>query len=47
MNGNLLEVFDREMRCEYQGRVYYVRDNGSVKRIPLDSTKPKGLDNKW
>ncbi len=29
----LLEVFDRETRCEYKGRVYKVRDNGAVCRL--------------
>lgn len=29
----LLDVFDREMRCEYKGRVYKVRDNGAVCRL--------------
>lgn len=29
----LLEVFGREMRCEYKGRVYKVRDNGAICRL--------------
>ena len=28
----LLDVFDREIRCEYKNRVYFVRDNGAVYR---------------
>ena len=29
----LLDLFDREMRCEYKGRVYMVRDNGAICRL--------------
>ena len=38
-NQNLLEVFDREMQCEYKGRQYLARDNGSFHLPPPE----KGL----
>lgn len=47
MNDNLLEVFDREMRCEYKGRVYCVRDNGSVMRLPKDGGRTTPADYVW
>ena len=31
---SMLEVFDREIRCEYKNRTYLVRDNGAVMRLP-------------
>ena len=43
----MLLVFDREMQCEYRGRQYKVRDNGSVFRFPKDGHKPSKWDNIW
>ena len=44
---NMLDVFAREMQCEYKGRRYCVRDNGAVLRLPKSGCKPSKLDNKW
>lgn len=46
-NKNLLEVFDREMQCEYKGRQYLVRDNGAICRLPREGCRPSKLDNNW
>ncbi|MBQ8461201.1 MAG: HNH endonuclease [Bacteroidales bacterium] len=44
---NLLDVFDREMQCEYKGRRYLARDNGAICRLPKDGGRPSKLDNVW
>lgn len=31
---NLIDVFDCEVQCEYKNRVYKVRDNGAICRLP-------------
>lgn len=46
-NNSLLEVFDREIRCEYKGRIYLVRDNGAILRLPKEGTRPSRYDNVW
>lgn len=46
-NQNLLEVFDREMQCEYKGRQYLARDNGSICRLPKEGCRPSKMDNVW
>lgn len=46
-NELLLGVFDREMQCEYKGRQYLVRDNGSICRLPKAGSRPSKLDNVW
>ena len=43
----LLEVFDREMRCEYKGRVYKVRDNGAICRLHKLSCPASKWDDIW
>ena len=43
----LINEFVIEKQCEFKGRTYKVRDNGSVMRIPIKNCKPKGLDNQW
>lgn len=43
----LLEVFDREMRCEYKGRVYKVRDNGAVFRLHKLGFPASKWDDTW
>ena len=40
---DLLVEFDREVRCEYKGRLYYVRDNGAVYR----QCKSDGVRRRW
>lgn len=44
---DMLEVFDREVKCEYRGRLYLVRDNGSICRLPKEGCRPSKLDNVW
>lgn len=46
-NNSLLEIFDREIRCEYKGRIYLVRDNGAILRLPKEGTRPSLYDNVW
>ena len=46
-NQNLLEVFDREMQCEYKDRQYLVRDNGAICRLPKEGCRPSKMDNVW
>ena len=43
----LLVVFDREMRCEYKGRVYKVRDNGAVCRLHKLGCPASKWDDIW
>ena len=42
-HNNLIDVYDREMVCEYKGRRYYARDNGAIYRI----CKEDGIRRKW
>ena len=44
---HLLDVFDREKRCEYIGRVYLVRDNGAICRLRSTGSRSTKLDNVW
>lgn len=46
-NNSLLEILDREIRCEYKGRIYLVRDNGAILRLPKEGTRPSLYDNVW
>ena len=46
-NQNLLEVFDREMQCEYKDRQYLARDNGSILRLPKPGSRLSKWDNVW
>lgn len=43
----LLDVFDREMRCEYKGRVYRVRDNGAICRLHKEGCRASKCDDIW
>ena len=43
----LLDVFDREIRCEYKGRVYKVRDNGAVCRVHKFGCPASKWDDVW
>ena len=43
----LLDTYTEERECDYKGRHYRVRDNGSVLRLPTDSEKPRKCDNEW
>lgn len=44
---SMLEVFDREIQCEYKDRIYLVRENGAVKRLPKKGGRLSPLDNVW
>lgn len=44
---NLLNVFDREMQCEYKGRNYIARDNGAILRLPKEGGRLTHYDNIW
>lgn len=39
--------FEREVCCEYKGREYLVRDNGSILRLPKEGSRTSKLDNVW
>lgn len=43
----LLDTYTEERECDYKGRHYRVRDNGSVLRLPTDPEKPRKGDNEW
>lgn len=47
MDSLLLDVFDCEMQCEYKGRHYTVRDNGSICRLPKPNSRLSKWDNVW
>lgn len=44
---NLIDVFDREVRCEYKGEVYSVRDNGAIMRHLKKGHKKRPKDELW
>lgn len=46
-SNNLLTDFDRETECEYKGRKYLVRDNGSILRLPKEGQRQSQYDNVW
>ena len=43
----LLDKFGCEKQCEYRGRTYLVRDNGSICRMPKANGKPSKWDSIW
>ena len=43
----MLEKFDWEVQCEYKGRSYLVRDNGSICRLPKDGARASKYDGVW
>lgn len=43
----LLATYTEERECDYKGRHYRVRDNGSILRLPKDPSKPRKGDNEW
>ena len=43
----LLDKFGCEKQCEYKGRTYLVRDNGSICRVPKANGKPSKWDSIW
>ena len=44
---NLIDVFDCEVQCEYKNRVYKVRDNGAICRLPKNGCRVSKKDNVW
>lgn len=44
---NLINIFVREVQCEYKGRNYKVRDNGAICRLTKEGCRSGKLDNIW
>ena len=44
---DLINEFDSEKLCEYEGRMYLVRDNGAILRLPIEGKRHSNLDGKW
>ncbi|MBO4507511.1 MAG: HNH endonuclease [Spirochaetaceae bacterium] len=42
----LIDVYNKEVICEYEGELYSVRDNGAILRHPK-GTRKRRLDNIW
>ncbi len=42
-----LNIFTKEVECEFEGRKYSVRDNGAVYRHSKEGKKPSPLDCEW
>ena len=42
-----IEDYNKELQCEYKGRLYSVRDNGAVYRHQKEGTYKAPLDNIW
>ena len=43
----LIDIYDEERVCEYEGEIYSVRDNGAVMRHPREGGRKRRLDNIW
>lgn len=43
----LIDIFEKEITCEYKGNIYSVRDNGAIMRHSQVGKKPRPLDNVW
>lgn len=46
-DNELLNIFRREVSCEFKGRHYLVRDNGAILRVPKPGVPPTKWDNIW
>lgn len=44
---NMVDIFKRELECDYRGEHYSVRDNGAVKRHQREGKKKRELDDVW
>lgn len=44
---NLIDVYEKELICNYKGETYSVRDNGAVKRHSREFGKKRILDDIW
>ncbi len=42
-----VEDFTVEKQCEFKERLYIVRDNGAVMRLPKEGCRASGYDNRW
>lgn len=47
MTGSDIEVFCRQMECNYDGERYSVRDNGAVFRHPRQGKRQRPMDAQW
>ena len=45
--GNLIDVFDCEVQCDYKNRIYNVRDNGAICRVPQKGCRASKWDDVW
>jgi hypothetical protein len=45
--GAVIDIFTREVECNYKNERYCIRDNGAVLRFPSDTNRPRPTDNKW
>lgn len=43
----LVDVFEKEVECDYRDEHYSVRDNGAIKRHTKSGKKPRPLDDIW
>ena len=43
----LLDLFEKEVKTEYKGEIYSVRDNGAILRHPKNENRIRPLDNIW
>lgn len=44
---SLIDVFEKEVECDYRGEHYSVRDNGAIFRHKKEGLKPRPNDEKW
>lgn len=42
-----IDDYSEERTCEYKARVYVARDNGAIKRLPREGSRPSKKDNVW
>ncbi|MCM4150918.1 HNH endonuclease [Arenibacter sp. N53] len=47
MDDNLINTFNREIKCEYRDEEYLVRDNGAIFRLKKKGKRNRPLDEKW
>ena len=43
----LIDIFDKEITCDYRGEFYRVRDNGAILRCKQPNKRKRPLDDKW
>lgn len=47
MAEDLINIYEREVLCEYRNEKYLVRDNGAVLRLKRECKKKRPLDEQW